>query len=182
MALKALKKDLVATGLNQEELFTWMQNVTEVLNNLKSGNAVLGHPGVAIGSDADRIATGAFSYQIDGAVYTKTAVTAGTSPGTEVVPQAKYGAVALDIGTNGTLDAVSAPANATGYNSAALAVAALPTPEAGHARVGYVTVTKSDGAFTFDTTAFNASNVTTVFVQGPLSGALSSGSIKLTQG
>ncbi len=93
----------------------------------------------------------------------KAAVAAGTAPGNDIVPQAKFGAVAFDIGVNGTIDAIEAPANATGYASALLAAAALPAPAADHARMGYVTATKSDGTFTFGTTALNAANSTVAY-------------------
>ena len=46
---------------------------------------------------------------------------------------------------------------------ALLAAAALPAPAADHARMGYVTATKSDGTFTFGTTALNAANSTVAY-------------------
>lgn len=122
-------------------------------------------PGAAlgIGSTKDNIATGAFYYDIGGTIYYCEAVAAGTSPGDDVIPEDKYGAVALDIGADGTIDAIEATDNATGYNTAALAVAGLPATEAAHIRLGYVTAMKSDGDFTFGTTEFDAANVTAVF-------------------
>jgi len=119
--------------------------------------------GLAIGSTNTAVSSTAFAYVINGVVYTKTAVAAGTAPGNDVIPQSKYGAVAFDIGVNGTIDAVEAYANAIGYTSAALAVSGLPQVGDEHIRLGYVTVTKSDGAFTFGTTALNAANVTTAY-------------------
>ena len=91
---------------------------------------------------------------------------AGTAPGNDVIPQGTYGACAFDIGVDGTIDAIEATGNATGYASAALAAAGLPAPATGHARMGYVTATKSDGAFTFDTTNLNASNSTVAYTEG----------------
>jgi hypothetical protein len=182
--VQPLKKDLTPNGLNQEELYTFLANVTEVVNAMTSalaGDGLITSAAIALGSNKDDVANVAFSYQIGGVPYNKAAVTAGTAPGTTAIPQAKYGAVAFDIGTNGT---VGAPANATGYDSAALAAAALPAPAADHARMGYVTVTKSDGAFTLGTTEFDAANVTAVFTQGPLVSALAgaAGTLALTAG
>lgn len=182
-----LKKDLVPNGVNQEELYTFLANVTEVMNALTSslgGEGLITTAGITLGSNKDDVANLAFSYQIAGAAYNKAAITTGTAPGTTAIPQAKYGAVAFDIGADGTVDAVGAPANAAGYATAALAAAALPDPASAHARMGYLTVTKSDGAFTLGTTEFDAANVTTVFVQGPLVSAKAAavGTLKLTQG
>jgi hypothetical protein len=177
-----LKKDITPTGMNQEELYAFLANVVEVVTAL-SANSVLSSPALGGGSNADDIANAAFSFRIAGVVYHKAAITTGTAPGTDVVPQSTYGAVALDIAADGTLDAVSAPANATGYASAALAAAALPAPAAGHIRVGYVTVTKSDGAFTFGTTNFNAANVTAAFTNATQTAtAVATSPLKLTAG
>lgn len=188
-----LSADITANGVNQGDLVTLLRNLVSVTNHLLGaeaslqGDGILGNPTLAGGSNADDVANAAFEYMINGNLYNKAAVTAGTAPGTDVVPQSLYGAVAFEIGTNGTVDAVSAPANATGYASAAAAVAALPAVAADHARMGWVTVTKSDGAFTFGTTAFNASNVTAAFTDAPsildnLSSATAASTLKLTKG
>jgi hypothetical protein len=126
-------------------------------------NGMLSSAQLAIGSSKPNVATALCMYTVSGVVYTKAAVAAGTAPGDDVVPQNKYGAVALDIGADGTIDAVEAPDNATGYDSAALAAAALPAVGAGHVRMGYVTAMKSDGAFTFGTTNLDAANTTVAY-------------------
>jgi hypothetical protein len=131
-----------------------------------TGNYLVTQPALAIGSTPTAVSSAQFDYSINGVVYTKAAVAAGTAPGNDVIPQSKYGAVAFDIGANGTIDAVEAPANATGYDSAALAVAALPAAEASHVRIGYVTATNSAGTFTFGTTNLNAANTTVAYTDG----------------
>ncbi len=88
---------------------------------------------------------------------------AGTAPGNDVVPQGKFGAVAFDIGTDGTIDAIEASANATGYTTAALAIAGVPAAAASHARLGYVTASGSAAAFTFGTTLLDAANTTVAY-------------------
>jgi hypothetical protein len=123
-------------------------------------------PDLEIGSTPANVATAAFSYSIDGVIYNKTAVTAGTAPGNDVVPLGLYGAVALDIGADGTIDVIEAPANATGYATAVLAAAALPAEAYDHVRIGYLTASKSDGAFTFGSTALDAANTTVAYVDG----------------
>lgn len=176
----ALLQPITPNGMNQGDLVRWMQNVTAAVNELitNSGtvrtsvqtlqdDGILGNPTLAGGSNADDVANAAFEYIINGNLYNKAAITTGTAPGTDVIPQSLYGACAFDIGTDGTVDAVPATDNATGYASAALAVAGLPAVAANHARMGWVTVTKSDGAFTFGTTNLNAANTTVAFTDAP---------------
>lgn len=120
-------------------------------------------PGLAIGSTPANVANVAFDYIIAGIRYTKAAVAAGTAPGNDVIPQSTYGAVALDIDAAGTITVAEAAANATGYATAALAIAGIPAVASSKARMGTVTATKSDGAFTFGTTALNAANTTVAY-------------------
>ena len=129
----------------------------------RASDGILSDPALAIGSTTANVATAAFTYSIDGITYSKGAVAAGTAPGNDVVPLGLYGAVALDISSAGTITAVEAPANSTGYASAALAAAALPDVANGYVRIGCVTASKSDGAFTFGTTALNAANTTVAY-------------------
>ena len=154
-----LRKLLEATRSEVSSLRSVVNNIYGAL----SGNYLVVQPTLAIGTTVQNVSNLAFYYSIAGTVYYKAAVAAGTAPGNDIVPQAKFGAVAFDIGVNGTIDAIEAPANATGYASALLAAAALPAPAADHARMGYVTATKSDGAFTFGTTALNAANSTVAY-------------------
>jgi hypothetical protein len=130
------------------------------------GNYPVTKTGLAIGTTKTAVATGALDFTIAGVRYSKAAVAAGTAPGDDVVPQSLYGAVALDIGVDGTIDAIEAADNVTGYATAALAIADIPAAASEHARLGTVTVIKSDGAFTFGTTDLDAANVTTVYTDG----------------
>lgn len=154
-----LRKLLEATRAEVSSLRAVANNIYGAL----SGNYLVVQPTLSMGSTAQNVANLAFYYSIGGTVYYKAAVAAGTAPGNDAVPAGKFGAVAFDIGVDGTIDAVEAPANATGYASALLAAAALPAPAADHARMGYVTATKSDGVFTFGTTALNAANTTVAY-------------------
>lgn len=128
-----------------------------------SGDYLVTSAELGIGSTPANVASLQFSFVINGKLYTKAAVAAGTAPGNDVIPQNKYGAVAFDIGTNLTIDAVEAAANATGYDSAGLAAAGIPAVEADHVRIGYVTVMKSDGGFTFGSTALSDGNTTEAY-------------------
>lgn len=137
-----------------------------LVNDIRSilkGDFNVSLPGLLIGSTATAVANVAFDYIVAGIRYSKAAVAAGTAPGNDVIPQSTYGAVALDVNAAGTISVVEAAANATGYASAALAIAGIAAVATGKARMGTVTVTKSDGAFTFGTTDLDAANVTTVY-------------------
>lgn len=148
---------------------TTTQETTDLSNDIREkllGSYPVTKTGLAIGSTATAVANAALDFTIAGVRYSKAAVVAGTAPGNDVVPQATFGAVAFDIGVNGTIDAIEASANATGYSTAALAIAAIPAAASDHARLGTVTATKSDGAFTFGTTDLDAANTTVVYADG----------------
>lgn len=176
----ALLQPITANGVNQGDLVRLLQNMTAAINELitNSGtvrtsvqtlqdDGILGVPALAGGSNADDVANAQFDFIINGNKYAKAAITTGTAPNADVIPTGTFGAVAFEIGADGTMDAVSAAANATGYASAALAVAGLPAVQANHARAGWVTASKSDGAFTFGTTNLNAANTTVAFTDAP---------------
>lgn len=170
MAYEILQNDIKDGGYWNADLVKWARNVTLAINTILGnlgGSGIFGVPGLAIGSTPANIANLAFTYIITGNEVSKGAVAAGTAPGTDVVPQALFGAVALDINAAGTITVAKSPANATGYASAALAVAALPAVGAGLVRMGWASVTKSDGAFTFGTTSLAASNTTVAYTDAP---------------
>lgn len=134
-------------------------------------DGVLTDPALGIGSTPANVASAAFSYSINGTTYAKGAVAAGTAPGNDVVPINKYGAVAFDINAAGTITAIEAPANATGYATAADAVLALPDAADATVRIGYVTAIKTDGPFTFGTTSLAAANTTVVYTDSDVNTA-----------
>lgn len=131
-----------------------------------------------IGTTPTAVANLAFNYVIAGIPYAKAAVAAGTAPGDDVIPEDTWGAVAFDIASDGTIDAIEAAANATGYASAALARAGCAAAASGHVRIGFVAATKSDGDFTFGTTSLAADNATVEYT-GSDEGLLTTTGIKL---
>ena len=126
-------------------------------------DAILSTPTLAIGTTPANVSNIAFDFIVGGTLYTKAAVAAGTAPGNDAIPQNKYGAVALDIGADGSIDVIEAADNATGYNTAALAIADIPAVAASHVRLGTVTVVKTDGIFTFGTTSLADAAATVVY-------------------
>lgn len=123
---------------------------------------------LAIGTTLTSVANGIFTYFIAGVEYSKPEDAAGTTPGNDVIPMGLYGAVAFDIGADNVIDVIEAAGNAAGYATSALAIAGLAAVGAGHVRMGTVTAMKSDGAFTFGTTALNAANATVAYTQATL--------------
>jgi hypothetical protein len=108
--------------------------------------------------------TAAIEFDIAGTGYSK--AVAETAPGNDVIPQGKFGGVGFEIGVDGTIHAMEAADNATGYDTAALALAAaqaVALTDANHTRIGYVTASKSDGDFTFGTTELSAANTTVAY-------------------
>lgn len=170
-----LETTITRTGLQQSDLVKFLENVRDLVNNFQTylkATVLVTKPVLAIGSSAPNVSNQAFAFSIAGVQYIKAAVAAGTAPGNDVVPEDTFGAVAFDIGADLTIDVVEAAANATGYASAALAIAGIPAVAAGHVRMGTVTATKSDGAFTFGTTNLNAANSTVVYTDASTQAAL----------
>lgn len=153
----------LAAEKTQSDATTVLAN--DIREKLK-GNYPVTKTGLAIGSTKTAVSSDAFDYIIGGVQYSKAAVDAGTAPGNDVIPEGLYGAVAFDIGTNGTIDAIEAAGNATGYATAALAIAGIPDPAADHARIGTVTASISSGTFTFGTTLLDAANTTVAYTDG----------------
>lgn len=129
------------------------------------GTSLLNTPALAIGSTPANLASGAFSFTINGMSYTKAAVAAGTALTATTVPQNKYGAFGLQIPSGGTLAALDAAANATGYASAALALAAWKAvaPTSLNVALGCVIVINTGGSFVGATTSLAAAGVTAVY-------------------
>lgn len=128
-----------------------------------TGNYVVSKPGLAIGSTPANVANVAFDYTIAGVRYTGSAVAAGTAPGNDVVPQDTYGAVALDIDNADTITVAEAANNATGYATAAAAIADIPAVASTKTRMGTVTVIRTTGDFTFGTTSLADADTTVVY-------------------
>jgi len=125
---------------------------------IKTGGAL------AMGSTKDKVANGAFEFDIVGQGYAETADAVGKELNAITTPQNKYGCQALDIGADGTIDPISCTNIATGFDTPGGAVADLPVVEAAHTRIGYVTAMRTDIAgFVWGTTNFDDANTTKAF-------------------
>ncbi|MHC4322713.1 MAG: hypothetical protein ACYSUX_00405 [Planctomycetota bacterium] len=122
-------------------------------------------PTLVIGSsDTKKVKHSDFDYSVNDYAYSKLSSEVALTG--SAIPTGKYGAWSLKIDTDGDITVAAATDNATGYDTPRLALEALNTSDSDNAYMGYVTVTKSDGAFTPDTTALDASNVTATFTDG----------------
>ncbi len=122
-------------------------------------------PVLAIGTgDTTKVKHGDFDYSINSLAYSKASSEVDLTG--DAVPEDKYGAWSLRIDEDGDITVAAASDNVTGYLTPRLALEALTNSDSDSAYMGYVTVIKSDGAFTPATTALNDSGVTDTFTDG----------------
>jgi len=160
----ALRINLEAVK-NPQLLLKILERMDYQLDDIRSywttDDFVFSDPGLTYGSSAAKLKISNTWYMINGVMYY--VASAETAP-VDTVPINKYGAWALEVGTNGTIDEIGAAANTTGYASAALAVAGLPAVQTDHARLGYATVIHTGADFVGGTTEWTTAGVTAVYV------------------
>ena len=103
--VEILAANLQANGVNQGDLIKNLENTRDLVNALQTlftSDTLWAPPVLVEGSTPTAVANNAFNYSIDGRLYPKPAVTAGTAPGNDVIPDGTFGAVAFDIGVNGS--------------------------------------------------------------------------------
>jgi hypothetical protein len=131
---------------------------------LAGDTCMFAEPDLAIGTTKTNVAHGSVPLLIAGKFYTLPDSAAGVALPTGTIAQNKYGAFAVDVGANLTVDIAEAADNETGYASAALALAAAKavTLAAGHKRLGYIVIhTAAAEAFTNGTTELDDSDLQT---------------------
>lgn len=130
-----------------------------------------------IGTTNTNVAYPFFRYCISATGYRALASAAGVALTATTVPTGKWGLFGWEIGTDGTIHQKDAAANSTGYDSEALALAAIPTATASHVLFMYITVMKSDGNFVGATTALNAANTTVYYYTPTVTNGIISASV-----
>ena len=153
------------TGMSQGDLVQFLTDVLEVVNPIRTalvGDNLWTTAALAVGTVGSNIGTGQVTYNINQGQYYKAA--ASTTPSNSAVPDGTWGLLQVEIGTNGTIDIMSAAANGTGYSTYAKAVAAKPTIQADHVELGYAVFYTSGANFTPGSTSFSAATVSTTFV------------------
>lgn len=166
-AMEEAKAIIDANATLVAAINTLATNCKTLVNDIRGklvGSGLLSVPTLGVGSTPTGVATIAFDFVIAGKGFKKPAVAAGTALSGSTIPQNKYGALRLQIGADGTIDLVAATGNATGYDSAVLALAGLPAVAANHTSIGTVTVMSTDpSGFIPGTTELSAAHVTEAY-------------------
>jgi hypothetical protein len=105
-------------------------------------------------------------FLVNGSLYEKAAVAAGTALSGDNLPKDKYGAWTVDIGADGTIDIGEATGNATGYDTEAAAIAAIPAIAADHVRLGYLSVYSDSGGVIPGTSVLNTTGLVDKYYDG----------------
>jgi len=99
--------------------------------------------------------------RVRGITATKTAAVDLTFTAAHVITASKFGVILVQMTAGGTIS-TKVPASPQAYNSAALALAALPVPDAANVALGYIAIANNTGDWTANTDDLvNASDVTT---------------------
>lgn len=123
---------------------------------------------LAIGSTKPNVANGACTVSIGGSRAAIAAVVTGTALSGDNVPQDKYGAWAIDVTAADAKSITPAADNATGYDTAAEAIAAIPAVAKDKARLGVVTAISNSGVFDPGTTDLDDGAVTDTYTDADL--------------
>lgn len=153
--------------MDQASLYAWLANATDLVNELKADHAtsktaadqartamlygVWGNPGFVIDTNFD-VKNGTAVYYTNGGTMKTLAANANFNTGTtKTITGAKWGAAMLTVNASGT--GVVTFASGAGYDSEALAIAALAAPAATDTVMGYVTILAHASGFTAGTDA-----------------------------
>lgn len=126
---------------------------------------------LAIGTTKPNVANGACTVFIGGEEVSIAAVAAGTALSGDDVPQDKYGAWAIDVTAGDVKSITPAADNATGYDTAEEAIAAIPAVALDKTRLGVVTAISDTGVFDPGTTDLDAAAVTDTYTDADLKNA-----------
>lgn len=147
---------------NASDLTTATFNDGTQLTAAQGGNALLVNGLLAKDATAEKFKTvSATSVRINGVVYSKAATTAQTFTAAHVISATKFGCVLIQQNASGTISSKVA-LSTQAYNTAPLALAALPVADSGNVALGYIAIAAGAGSWTANTDDLtNASDVTT---------------------
>jgi len=125
-------------------------------------DGVLQAAGLAIDAVPEKFKTTATLYwRRNGIQFSKAATTAIAFSASHVVTASKFGVVLVQITDAGVIS-TKVPASPQAYNSAALALAALPAADANNTVVGHIAIANNAGDWTANTDDLtNGSDLTT---------------------
>ncbi len=126
------------------------------------GNGVIVNGKLAIDATAEKFkTTSASTVRINDVLYTKVATTALVFTANHIISASKFGVVLVQQNAAGTI-ATKVPSATQSYDTAPLALAALPTADSGNVALGYIAIANNAGDWTANTDDLtNASDVTT---------------------
>lgn len=156
-----------------ERFRTQLRDTTKVLHiGAKTGKVGVSYlitaSALAIGTTKPNVANGGCTVSVGGVRATISAEAAGTALSGDDVPQDKYGAWAIDVTAADAKSITPAADNATGYDTAAEAIAAIPTVAKDKARLGVVTAISDTGVFDPGITNLDAAAVTDTYTDADL--------------
>lgn len=130
-----------------------------------SYDGILVASGLAIDAVPEKFKTGAFTGFLDGLFFAKAAETAQVFSAAHVITANKYGIILIQntaAGVESTKVPAATPTTAMAYNTAAEALAALPSPDANNVSVGYILIANNAVDWTANTDDMtDGSDVTT---------------------
>lgn len=105
--------------------------------------------------------TATAGFHVNGGYYTKAATDNLTFSAAHVVTASKFAVILIQINAAGTVS-TKVPGSPQAYNTAALALAALPEPDAGNVALGYIAIAAKAATWTANTDDLtNGSDLTT---------------------
>lgn len=180
---KIVVSTLLMPLANTEYAYAFPEDVERITIQLRDATKVLhfspktGKVGVsylitasalAIGSTKPNVANDACTVSIGGTRAAIAAVVVGTALSGANVPQDKYGAWAVDVTAADVKSITPAADNATGYATAAAAIADIPAVAKDKARLGVVTAISDTGVFDPGTTDLDSAAVTDTYTDADL--------------
>ncbi len=155
MALnKAIQRMLRRMG---GDVTTFRQLAAIIFNDLRSylADGVFLKGTLAVDAVAEKFKTTTITvYSIAGVMYRKAATTALVFTAAHPVTASKFGIILVQINAAGTISTKIPGATQTtamAYDSAALALAALPAADAGNVAIGYIAIENDAGTWTANT-------------------------------
>ncbi len=144
--------------------YATMRELRATANDLRTylSSGVLQHGTLAIDVVPEKFKTTTIAYWRRGGIqFTKAATTALVFTAAHVVTANKFGIVLVQINDAGTISTKTPGATQTtamAYDSAPLALAALPAVDAGNVALGYIAIANNAGTWTANTDDLTAAS------------------------
>ncbi len=164
-------------SLQRKGTFATIRQIISTFNSLRTflSSGVVQHGTLAVDATAEKFKTTTVTVWRRNAIqFSKAATTALTFTANHPVSASKFGIILVQINDAGTISTKIPGATQTtamAYNSAPLALAALPSPDAGNLAIGYIAIAAKAALWTANTDDLtNGSDLTTAtFVNATVS-------------